>query len=78
MTWQILSGASNMSGNGLSNVTAFQIFACSGQVSLVSPVLNWVAQSVWVLSVRAFIQNAVYVVYPQVRSEAGGGEGEGR
>ena len=74
-SWQILSGATGVSGNGLVNVTGFQILPCSGQISLVSPVLNWVSQPVWVLLVRAFFQDATYAVYPEVCICVWGGVG---
>ena len=64
VSWRILSGAINASGNGLTNVTAFSVGACSGQLYVAAPVLNALTRSVYVLSVMAFIDSPQYVPTP--------------
>ena len=65
VSWQILSGATNASGNGYVGATAFQISACSGQISVATPLLDFETTPVYVLSVRAYIDDATYPVPPQ-------------
>ena len=65
IAWEIVSGAGNASGNGLTNVTAFEIGPCSGQIYVANNVLDSTVKTVYMLTVRAYVDNPVYAHPPQ-------------
>lgn len=57
VSFELLTGHRNVSGNGLVNVTGFSISQCGGQVTVAANVLDWYSAQQHVLTVKTTIDD---------------------
>jgi hypothetical protein len=68
VAWELLSGGTNVTGNGVStgvNGSVFAISTCGGQVVVAAPVLDYMSVRTFTLTVRAYIDDAAFNPPPQ-------------